>query len=220
MKIFLSYPSDCRDVAEQIYLALAASRHKVFFDRDILTAGYDYHTRLRAALEDSDALVFLISPKSVAAGSYSLTELKFARQKWSDPHRRVLPVMIEPVSYAQIPNYLQAVTILEPEGNVAAEVVAALEEWHAPSQSMPACDPHMAGSKTAITGAHSSSYARFAPRQAASGFIGAFGAFLLAAAIVNSQSLGFDGISLLMLLFAVLAFALAFSLWHRRSRRS
>lgn len=220
MKVFLSYPSDSRDVAEQVYLALAASGHKVFFDRDKLTAGDDYHNRIRAALEDSDALVFLVSSKSVAAGSYALTELKFARQKWPDPHRRVLPVMIEPVNYAQIPNYLRAVTILEPEGNVAAEVLAALEEWRAQLQSRPADNRYKVNSKTSITGAHTGSHTMCVPRQAASGFAGAFGAFLLAAGIVHLQALGFDEISLLVLLFAVLVLALAFVLWRRQSRRS
>ena len=220
MKVFLSYPSDSRDVAEQIYLALAASGHKVFFDRDKLTAGDDYHNRIRAALEDSDALVFLVSSKSVAAGSYALTELKFARQKWPDPHRRVLPVMVEPVKYAQIPNYLRAVTILEPEGNVAAEVLAALEEWRAQLQARHADDRYKVNSKTSSTGAHTGSHTMCVPRQAASGFAGAFGAFLLAAGMVHLQALGFDEISLLVLLFAVLVLALAFVLWRRQSRRS
>src|SRR5713101_1672896 len=130
MNIFLSYASDRRDIAEQVYFALTNSGYKVFFDRDSLPAGDDYHKRIRKSVKDSEAFVFLISPKSVAEGSYTRTELKYAREKWSDPRQRVLPVMIEPTEFQQIPNYLKSVTILKPEGSVPAEVTAALEQWH------------------------------------------------------------------------------------------
>jgi len=129
MIIFLSYASEQRDAAEQVNLALIGSGHKVFFDRETLPAGDDYHLRIRKAVEDSDAFVFLISPNSVTTGCYALTELKYARQRWPDPRRKVLPVMIELTEYGQVPNYLKAVTILEPEGNVPAEVAAELDQW-------------------------------------------------------------------------------------------
>ena len=88
MNIFLSYSSDRRDIAEQVSLALTGSGHKVFFDRDSLPAGDDYHVRIRKGVENSDVFVFLISPRAVAPGSYALTELKYARQKWPDPRRK------------------------------------------------------------------------------------------------------------------------------------
>jgi hypothetical protein len=40
--------------------------------------------------------------------------------------------MIRPTPFDDIPAYLGAVTLLQPEGNVAAEVSAALEEWERP----------------------------------------------------------------------------------------
>jgi TIR domain len=129
MIIFLSYASEQRDAAEQVNLALTGSGHKVFFDREKLPAGDNYHLGIRKAVEDSDAFVFLISPNSVTVGCYALTELKYARQRWPDPRRKVLPVMIELTEYSQVPNYLKAVTVLEPEGNVPAEVVAELDKW-------------------------------------------------------------------------------------------
>ena len=79
-------------------------------------------------MRSSDALVFLVSPDSVAAGSYTLTELKFARERWPDPSGRVLPVMVVATPYPDIPEYLKAGTILEPGGNAVAETVAAFEE--------------------------------------------------------------------------------------------
>ena len=74
----------------------------------------------------ADAMVFLISPHSVDDNSYTLTELKFARQKWAHPKARLLPVMVGKTDWDRIPSYLKAVTVLTPAGNVAAEVIAAV----------------------------------------------------------------------------------------------
>ncbi len=74
MKIFLSYASEDRALAEDIQLALAGAGHEVFFDRQSLPAGGDYHQRIRAAVNGTDLFVFLISPDSIDAGGYALTE--------------------------------------------------------------------------------------------------------------------------------------------------
>ena len=128
MQIFLSYASEDREHADQVHLALAAGGYQVFFDRDSLPPGGEYHTRIRNAVEHSDIFVFLISPNSVAAGSYALTELKYARTKWPHPKGRVLPVRLQEVAWEQIPSFLKAVTVLEPEGNIPAETLVAVSE--------------------------------------------------------------------------------------------
>ena len=74
MKIFLSYASEDRPHAEEIQLALAGAGHEVFFDRESLPAGGDYHTRIKASVDAAELFVFLISPHSVAPGGYALTE--------------------------------------------------------------------------------------------------------------------------------------------------
>jgi hypothetical protein len=125
MKIFLSYASEDRPQAEEIQLALAGAGHEVFFDRESLPAGGDYHARIKASVDEAQAFVFLISPDSVAAGGYALTEMGYARSRWPHPKGHVLPVVIRPTPFAAIPAYLKSVTVLEPSGNAAAEVVAA-----------------------------------------------------------------------------------------------
>jgi hypothetical protein len=124
MHIFLSYAAEDRNSAEQIYLALTSAGHQVFFDQATLPAGGDYNARIRQALLASELLIFLISPDPVAPSSYALTELNFAREKWPHPGGVVLPVMVRSTEFASIPNYLKAVTVLEPSGNAAAEVAA------------------------------------------------------------------------------------------------
>ncbi|MHC4742422.1 MAG: toll/interleukin-1 receptor domain-containing protein, partial [Planctomycetota bacterium] len=127
MRLFVSFASEDREIAEQIALALRVS-HEVFFDRDTLPAGGDFNTQIRDYIAKSDVLIFLISPESVRSGSYALSELKFARKRWSSPKGHVLPVMVRNTPIEDVPNYLKAVNILEPEGNIAAEVAAAVEE--------------------------------------------------------------------------------------------
>src|ERR1044071_2305637 len=127
MDIFLSYASEERELADQIHLALAGGGHLVFFDRASLPPSGDYHMRIAAAVERSDLFVFLMSPSSLAQGSYALTELKLARTKWPHPKGRVLPVRVGKADWGSIPAYLQAVTVLEPEGSVAAEVLRSEE---------------------------------------------------------------------------------------------
>jgi formylglycine-generating enzyme required for sulfatase activity len=126
MKIFLSHASEDKELADQIHLALVGVGHKVFFDRESLPPGGDYYARIHSAVKSSDLFVFLISPHSVAPGRYTLTELKYARDRWPHPKGRVLPVRLQAVSWDMIPTYLKAVTVLEPEGNVPAEVVGAV----------------------------------------------------------------------------------------------
>lgn len=124
MKIFLSYASEQSDLAKEIALALRAEDHTVFFDRSALPPGEPYNAEIRQAIEESHLFIFLISPQSVAAGRYTLTELEFAERKWPKPWGHVLPVMVMPTAKADIPPYLRAGTILQPTGNMAATVAA------------------------------------------------------------------------------------------------
>jgi hypothetical protein len=213
MKIFLSYSSDRRDIAEQVSLALTGAGHKVFFDRDSLPAGDDYHVRIRKGVENSDAFVFLISPKAVAPGSYALTELKYARQKWPDPRRKVLPVMIERTEYQQIPNYLKAVTVLEPEGNAPAEVVAELERWNADTHE--AFDSKRAGAprrEEVQRGKTVSGSPGHLGRRVAAGVVGAFGTVMLFLSVVDA---GVGGLSEGGILIGAIALGAAYGLWPR-----
>ena len=130
MRVFISYSSTDREVAEEIQLALLGEGHVVFFDKDSLPAGGNYHSRIDKAIRAADSLVFLISPSSIAPGSYALTELKFARTKWPHPKDRIVPVRLHATPWDAMPAYLKSVTVLEPSGNVAAEVLAAVMAFH------------------------------------------------------------------------------------------
>lgn len=128
LRIFLSYSSEEASVAEQLYLRFKTSGHHVFFDRTTLTPGDEFDQAIRESIRESDLFVFLISPASIDDGAYARTELRFARDAWPSPVGHVLPVLAATTDFSKIPNYLKAVTILRPEGNLPAEVSAAVDD--------------------------------------------------------------------------------------------
>ena len=85
-----------------------------------------YDVRIRRAIEKSELFIFLLSPDALEAGSYTLTELAIAQKSWQHPAGRLLPVILRPVGLGELPAYLKAVTLLEPEGNTAAGVADAV----------------------------------------------------------------------------------------------
>jgi hypothetical protein len=124
MKIFLSHASQDRSAAEAIAFSLRDRGHKVFLDRDDLPAGQGFDERIERAVKESEIFIFLISPDSIAEGRYTLTELLLARRKWPSPSGHVLPVRVRTTPPDKVPPYLKAISILEPQGNVAAETSA------------------------------------------------------------------------------------------------
>jgi hypothetical protein len=131
-KVFLSYTSSLGEAAARIELALKAEGFSVFRDRSALPPGESFDDRIRMAIEESDLFVFLITPEAVSPGRYTLTELKFAEQRWPHPRGRVLPVAVEATPKDAVPAYLRAVTILKPRGNLVAEVAAEVARMGAP----------------------------------------------------------------------------------------
>ncbi|MFC1569794.1 toll/interleukin-1 receptor domain-containing protein [bacterium] len=129
MKIFLSYSSKQQALAEQIYLELEHSGHHVFFDKKSLQASGNFRKRIRKELDQSEILIFLISPDSVLPKSYARSELDIAREKWPQPEAHILPVMAVATDLKIVPPYLKAVTILDPEGEIVEAVSRHLDDW-------------------------------------------------------------------------------------------
>ena len=125
--VFLCHASEDKPVVEPMQLALASAGCEVFYDQESLPAGGDYHARIRDAIQRCDVFVFVASPASITPGKFTLTELKFARERWPSPVKRVLPVAIGGLKPNDLPKYLQAATVLTISGNPAAEVRAAVE---------------------------------------------------------------------------------------------
>jgi hypothetical protein len=130
--VFISYSSEQGEAATRIELSLKGDGHSVFRDRSSLPPGESFDARIRTAIEESDLFIFLISRESIAQGRYTLTELKFAEQKWGHPAGHVLPVFADATPKDAVPAFLRAVTILRPRGNLVAEVAAEVDRMTAP----------------------------------------------------------------------------------------
>ncbi len=128
MRIFLSYPSEQRHIADRIRLALMADGHKVFFDRSELLPGEAFDSAIRRNIQRSDLFVFLVSPESVAKGAYTISELKLAQAKWPHPSGHILPIKVFPTDIDLLPAYIRSVTVFEPEGDLVAEAAAAVAQ--------------------------------------------------------------------------------------------
>jgi TIR domain len=129
VRVFLSYASAQRPLAERINYLLQSEDHSVFFDREDLPAGDTYGERIRSAVEDCQVFIFLVSPDSVSAGSYALTELAFAERVPARRAPAIIPVLAAPISsIEQLPPFLAPLTLLEPRGDAAAEVAARVAE--------------------------------------------------------------------------------------------
>jgi hypothetical protein len=113
MRVFLSVASSDRPKAEEVAYALRDEGHKVFLDEQDLPPGESYHRKIRLAIEDADLFVFFVSPASVKAERYTLTELLIAQKRWPHPRGRVLPVLLSPIDLSSIPPYLRAVSVLK-----------------------------------------------------------------------------------------------------------
>ena len=124
MQVFISFASEQKELAELVAVTLRVRGYAVFFSKDTLPAAESFDVRIEKAVKSSNLLVFLISPEAVTKGKYTLTELSFAREKWPNGSGHVLPVMIAPTPVDNIPAYLRALNILEPEGSPAADIAA------------------------------------------------------------------------------------------------
>jgi len=103
MRLFLSYASEDRAIAERLAAVLRDQGHRVFFDRERLQSGEGFDRRIQREIAVSSAFIFLISPNSIRPGRYSLTELDFARKRSPNPSRRILPALVAPTPMADIP---------------------------------------------------------------------------------------------------------------------
>src|ERR1051326_8778212 len=109
MKIFLSYASEDREQARATVVALRDQGRAVFFDRADLPAGEEFHNHIRRAIEASHLFIFLLTPKAIDAGSYTLTELEIAQES----RVRILPIAPSALDFAAVPVALKSVTILQ-----------------------------------------------------------------------------------------------------------
>ena len=110
MKIFISYASESRPIADRLRGALQADGHRVFQDREEIVVSEAFHRRIREEIQRSDIFLFLASKESVTPGAYALSELKFAERKWRNPEGHVVVFMLGDIQPDALPGYLGSVS--------------------------------------------------------------------------------------------------------------
>ncbi|MEM9387736.1 MAG: TIR domain-containing protein [Pseudomonadota bacterium] len=126
MRIFISYASADRVIAEELYHALVQQGHRVFIDSIGLGAGDAYHPALRREIASADRMLVLVSSAALEPARYTQTELGYAQDRWPDPTGRVLPIAVSAYDADDLPPYLRSLTVLEPAGSVTAAVLKAI----------------------------------------------------------------------------------------------
>jgi TIR domain len=127
LRVFLSYATEQRLIAEEIAVKLRSGGHRIFFDKHSLHPSDSYDWMIQVEIDRCHLFVFLVSAQSVEPGTYALTEVKLAEARWPNPSGRVMPVLVSATNESAIPPFLRSVTILEPAGNVAADVAAEVD---------------------------------------------------------------------------------------------
>jgi len=131
MNVFLSYSSKEHEIATRIAHVLRNDGDSLFFDRLSLPVGETYDKPIREAIQCCDLFVFLVSPASVTQGSYSLAELSIAESMSELREFKVLPVMVSATDFGLIPPFLRTLSVLQPQGDIVAETLAAIADVRA-----------------------------------------------------------------------------------------
>jgi len=133
MRIFLAHSNQDKSIAEPIALSLRARGHAVFFDKDSLPPGKSFELQIERAINKSDLFIFLATDNSLKEGSFTLTELRYAKKKWPNPKHHILPVLPISGNGGGISKEILSLNfgphnVLRQSGNLPAEVSHAVQE--------------------------------------------------------------------------------------------
>lgn len=121
-KIFISYASEDRALANDINERLRQSGHDVFFDESNLKPSDAYDRVIQSQIAKSDVMLFLCSEYSLSPGRYTLTELEMAKAVWKAPQGRVLPILLGNTDFGDLPAYLKGLSAYRQKGDPVSEI--------------------------------------------------------------------------------------------------
>ena len=120
MKIFMAYAPSEQQMADRLVLSLSEQGHQVMADPEDYPRGKTNIERTHKAIHKADIFLFLASRASLQSGSLTLAALEAARKARFEQKDKILVVEVEPLP--QIPDHLQNMTIIQPEGEVVSEI--------------------------------------------------------------------------------------------------
>src|SRR5262249_13165241 len=124
LKVFISYSrKDSADFADELLARLKVAGFAPFLDLHDITAGEDWEVRLGGLIEQSDTVVFVVSPEAV----------KSERCVWEvdqtiELSKRLLPVIYKPVPEHDIPKKLSRLQFVRFAGRGITRPLSELAE--------------------------------------------------------------------------------------------
>jgi len=123
-RVFLSYAGSDRSLAENLEKDLTAAGFAVWSDRQLLP-GENWARKVADALEESEAMVVIVSPDAAKSESvrrdveFALGSRRFAG--------RLIPVVAKPTRGMWILGKLRPVSVKKDKGEVSQQVIEALQ---------------------------------------------------------------------------------------------
>ena len=111
IRVFISYSRHDMEIADRLVEALGSEGFQVTIDRRDLPYGEEWAKELAGFIADADTVVALISPAFLAskACNWELGQVK-------DTNKRLVPVVIEPVVIADLPESVGKIHLLPATG--------------------------------------------------------------------------------------------------------
>lgn len=111
-KIFVSYARENSACVEQIVRRIEAQGFPVWFDQLSIPGGEDWREAIRQGVAESDIALVMCSPAAMAS-HYVGEEVKRVLNKQIDGNMRLIPVLVEQLPIADLPDDLRALNIID-----------------------------------------------------------------------------------------------------------
>jgi WD40 repeat protein len=112
-QVFLAYADEQRATAQMIRQSLMREGFTVWLSSNDIRTGVDFQTAINRGIEEADNLVYLMSPAFVQS-EYCQQEIAHALSL----HKRLVPILAEPVSPEQMPVALRQLHYIDLTDNV------------------------------------------------------------------------------------------------------
>lgn len=119
IRVFLSYASEDRDQAEELYDRLLEAGCEPWMDKRDILPGEKWTLSIYRAIRRADFFLACISPRAVGKRGFLQTEIKQGLSYWQeklDDDIYIIPVRLESCEVPEPLNQFEWVDIFEPEG--------------------------------------------------------------------------------------------------------
>ncbi|CDZ31069.1 Hypothetical protein NGAL_HAMBI490_59420 [Neorhizobium galegae bv. officinalis] len=128
-KVFISYSNRNREYADEFAQGLIEYGHQPLYDGTLLSPGAELYKVLDQALDEADAVVFLVSRESLES-AWVLAEIGRAKALASGGGKMLLPVIIDDVHAPEIlRQWLVVMGRGRPAKEVAAEIATSISNF-------------------------------------------------------------------------------------------